>query len=272
MKTPINKRIWGIFAVVAVSAIVALSLSWRARNLQESQLQGLREGPIVEGIYGLGTVVARKQFHYKVGVTKTVMRLLVDEGAAVERGQRILELSDGPPVVAPFAGTVTSLPSRAGETVSANSTVAVVEDLTDRYVQASLEQQGALRVKRGMSVKVSFESLRDQVFTGTVESIYPQDGQFTVRIEVSNLPKEILPGMTADCSILVAQKDKALLVPALAVQSGQVLRWRNGKKEKVSVGLGIQDGQWAEVTSGDLQSGDQVLVGSSLRKTGTSNN
>jgi len=50
---------------------------------------------------------------------------------------------------------------------------------------------------------------------------------------VDQLPPEILPGMTTDVAIEVAQKEKALLVPVRAINSGHVLVQKIIAKKKL---------------------------------------
>ena len=57
-----------------------------------------------------------------------------------------------------------------------------------------------------------------------------------------------------------AQKEKALLVPVRAINSGHVLVQKNHRKEKVKVDIGISDDEWAEVTGSSLQKDDEVLI------------
>lgn len=254
-----QNRLW----VIAIGLVVFIGLTGLLIFRQSSggtQKINPKKGPIVEAIYAIGTVTPRHQFHFKVGQVKTIQNLLVQEGQPVKKGQLLTTLADGIQVHAPFEGTVTSLPFNPGENVFQDVPIVVVEDLKDLYILATLEQQGALRVKKGLSVSLNFESFRDKVFSGIVSSIYPQKGQFMVRIEVKDLSPEILPGMTADLSIEIAKKDEALLIPILAINAGKVLIERNGKKQKVDVKIGSTDNEWAEILGDNLHLDDTILM------------
>jgi macrolide-specific efflux system membrane fusion protein len=241
--------------------VIAGTLFVLYRKNSQARVVIAKQGSIVEAIYGIGTVESRREFNFKVGLTKTVQRLFVSEGQAVAQGQILVELSDGVLVRSPFAGTVVSLPFNVGENVFPDVPVVSVQDLKDYFISATLEQQGALRVQKGMPLTLSFESIRDQKFSGKVVSLYPQKGQFVVKIEpTQTLPSTILPGMTADVAIEIAQRDQVLLVPFLAVSQGQLVRKRNGDTKKVSVRIGSTDQEWAEVLDGDVQAGDEILM------------
>ena len=248
-----------IFVVTLI--ILALGVGYffyvQKRNTQTQFVVPVR-GPIVEAVYGIGTVTAEKHFELKIGIAMKIRKLFVKEGDTVKSGKPLVLLDSL--FLAPINGTVTSLPFKVSETVFPQTNVLQITDLKDRYILVSLEQQGALRIKPGQLAKLSFESLRKIALTGVVRRIYPNDGQFYVRIDIESLPKEILPGMTADVAIEVAKRDDALLVPASAIAAGKLAIIRNGKKQKVAIDIGSVDGEMAEIISGDVQLTDHISV------------
>lgn len=253
------KKIWGgiLAAVVVVAVGIFVFIS---KQQKSSKLVQIKKGTIVEAIYGLGTVVPRQKFSFKVGVPKTVTRLYVNEGDEVKQGQALLSFDDGIQVRSPFLGTVTSLPYKAGENAFTDQAVVTVQNLKDLYLEAKLDQLGALRVKKNMKARISFENLRQKTFVGQIDSLYPANGQFVARIVVENLSPEILPGMTADVAIEVAEKENVLLIPVRAIHSGQVVVLRGAKPEKIAVAVGVMDNEWAELTSDNLSEGDQIVL------------
>lgn len=253
------KKILTIGAPVAL-VIIILFIVVMKKRMNDSSLVSPKRGAIAEAIYGIGTVTPRHKFSFKVGQVKTIQKLYVQEGDDVKKGQLLVELADGIHINSPFNGTVTSLPFNTGENVFQDAPIVTVEDMTDLYVSANLEQQGVLGVKKGLKVKLNFESIRDQNFEGIVDSVYAQKGQFIVRIEVKGLPKQILPGMTADASIEVSQKENALLIPILAVSNGKVLVERDGQKQRVDVKIGSIDTEWAEVLDNSILETDKVIM------------
>ena len=160
----------------------------------------------------------------------------------------------------PIEGTVTSVAYKVGELVTPQVSIVTVTNLEHLYLEVSLEQQSILRVKKGQSVSVSFESLRNEKCEGQVASVYPRDSQFIVRIELKTWPSGVLPGMTADVAILVGQKTGVLLVPIRAILAGQVTRIRDGKKERIPIKLGVIDGEWGEVASENILETDELLA------------
>ncbi len=254
---------------ILLSAILAIAVAglafWlviRSRSLDFGPLtEPLRRGKVVESVYGIGTVTARNVFNLKLGVTSTIGALHVLEGDRVKKGQKLVTLEGTGIPVAPFDGMVTSLPVKTGETVFAQTPILTLVDLEDRYAVVSLEQRGAIRVRRGHQARLSFDSMREQIFDGEVESVYSSQGSFLVRIRVEKLPAQILPGMTADVAILIGSKSDVLLVPTAAIDAGKVyVHKKVGGPKAVDIRTGIVDGEMAELVSGEVTEGDRLAI------------
>ena len=77
-------------------------------------------GRVVESVYGIGTVTARHTYDLKLGVSDTLQKLYVVEGATVKKGDALVSFMDNSLLRAPFDGVVTSLPYKEGETLFPN--------------------------------------------------------------------------------------------------------------------------------------------------------
>lgn len=247
--------------LILVLVLIAVGLAGffafgRSRNTYATA----KRGEIVEAIYGLGKVKARKQVEIKIGVLSTVLEVYVKEGDVVQKGTPLIRFADASPFRSPMGGTVTLVAADPGETVSPQTPVIRVEDLTDRYIEVALEQQGALRVRKGLPAEVVFESLRNEKLTGEVTALFSKNEEFLAHIEVPGLKSNILPGMTADVAIVAGRKKDALLVPLGALANGQITVKRGHSREKIPVKIGGIDGQWAEVTEGDVRADDQIVI------------
>lgn len=248
------------FLLVPIGMVAALFLVALQYNESKTREVAPRRGTVFEAVYGLGTVMASRTFVLRTGVTTEVRRFFVKAGDSVKKGDPLVVLGEQGAVKAPFDGVVTQVTYKEGEIVFAQVPILKIEDFSDRYVQVSLEQQGALRVRKGLKARLIFESLRGKRFDGTIRSVFPSDGQFLSDIQVEGLPSEILPGMIADVAIEVAQKDGVQMIPLSSVSEGRVIVKRSdGKKEKISVEIGVVDGAWAELISPSLGPQDRVL-------------
>lgn len=220
----------------------------------------LKHGPVIEAIYGLGKVKPEKFYEIKIAIIKEVEKLYIREGSFVNKGEKLVAMVNGPVFTAPFSGTVTAINFSEAQQVFPQQTILRMEDIKNKYIEVSLEQQGALRVKSGMSVKVVFESLRAEVLTGKVVSIFPQNDEFLAHISVAGLGDNILPGMTADVAIEIGRKQDAVLIPLSSISNGRVRIKRDNKKIVIPVKVGNVDGNWAEVVDSELLDTDLIII------------
>jgi macrolide-specific efflux system membrane fusion protein len=251
------KRTWLIVGILSLAG--ALGAAYGFGWLGRSELGRPKVGKVVESIYGLGTVTADQIYRAKTGVSVQIRDLSVTEGDQVKANDLIARLEESV-IRAPFSGTITEVSFKAGEIVPPQTPIFTLTNLARLYLEVNLEQQSILRVKPSLPAQVSFESLRSENVTGKVKAVYPRGAQFIVRIELDRWPEGVLPGMTADVAIKVGEKDSALLIPLNAISGGKVTRVRGGRHEKVDVKLGVVDNLWAELVSGDITSGDELVL------------
>lgn len=246
-----------LILIVITSIFVGRRLNKSSDELLTAPIQ---RGKIIEGVYGIGTVMTNRSFDLKTGVNSTISEIKVKAGDEVKKSQKLINL-DGMIFGSPFDGVVTFCPFKVGENVLAGTTLISVMDFSDRYLVVSLEQEGALRVKKGQKAKLNFDSIRHLTFEGIVESVYSQGSNFLARIGISGLPRQILPGMTADVAIAISEHQNVLLVPIAALESGSVyVKKAFNRSEKIPVKTGITDGTMAEILSGDIKEGDRFQI------------
>ena len=243
----------------AAGLLLAVTGAYLGLRNSQTEYVNPRYGPIVEAIYGLGKVKTDRVYEVKLAVVKTIKKNFVKEGSLVKKGDPLVRFDDGLEFTAPFSGTVTLVAFHENQYVFPQQPVIRVEDLNTKYIEVSLEQQGALRVRPGLPVRVVFESIRGEVLNGKVSAIFSRNEEFLAHIDVP-LAENILPGMTADVAIEVNHKDKALLVPLSAITDGRIKVRRDGKRKVVKLNIGSVDGSWAEVIDGDVSLTDEILV------------
>ena len=252
-----HKKIALLAGVVLVMAIgIILRLRYTARFEPVSP----KRGSITEAIYGIGTVKSNEVYEQKLGVLGSVDKLYVKEGDVVKKGSLLLRTEEYVTFRAPFTGTVTQLFFNEKELVMPGSTILKMVNINDNYVQVSLDQESALRVKAGQNAQLSFESIRGKSITGKVKKIYPSKGSFLITIDVENMPAEILPDMTADVAIEVAKRENVLMIPLSGINRGIARVKRKGKTKKLKVSIGAINNQWAEVLDGSILEDDIIMV------------
>lgn len=252
-----NKR--NLFLGIGVLLLLVIILSYLFFFRKQNTVK-LQVGPIVEAIYALGSVKSDDIYNLKLGITSGLTKLYVTEGDLVEKGQKLIatESSD---FTSPIKGTVTRIYLDKGETIMPGISVLTVMDLNKTFIQVSLDQSSALRIRKNQKAELSFENLRGTKILGKVQKVYPSDGQFIVRLETDSLPEGILPGMTADVAIEVAKRDNVMLIPANAIHRGHIRVSRKGKVEVLNVKIGAVNGELAEILEGQILKDDEILLG-----------
>lgn len=248
---------------IGVSALIlVLSFSGTYFFLRSNKYSWVhpKRGPLVEAVYGLGKVRPERKYEVKLAIMTNVNRLYVKEGDEVEKNAPLIQFNNTAIFRAPFAGLVTQVTYNEAETALPQTVALRLEEIADMYIEVSLEQEGALRVKKGLEAYVIFESLRGERFSGEVSALYPKDDEFLAHIKVDGLPKNVLPGMTADTSIVISKQENVLMVPISAVMNGQLTLKKDSRKVKIPVKLGGVNGQWAEIIEGDITIDDEVLI------------
>ena len=176
-------------------------------------------------------------------------------------------------IVAPEPGTITQVDVKVGEQATAMKEVIMLQNVSDLHAEADVSEANIATVQIGQPIDYTFDALGpDQHFAGKVLTINPASTviagvvDYLVKGSFENVPN-IKPGMTANMTILVAQKKQVLAVPSTAVinkNSKNYVRVIDDAKSKtyheVAVQIGLQaDGGLVEVPSG-LNDGQQIIT------------
>jgi HlyD family secretion protein len=129
---------------------------------------------------------------------------------------------------APVDGTVILKNVDAGQTVAASLQAPVLftiaRDLRDMQVEAAIDEADVGRLRVGQQVSFTVDAFPRRSFSGAITVIRksPQTIQnvvsYIVVISASNPDLSLLPGMTANVRITVAQRDRVLRVPNAALR------------------------------------------------------
>jgi HlyD family secretion protein len=194
-------------------------------------------------------------------------------------------------IVSPVDGTVVSRNVDVGQTVAASfqtpTLFTIAQDLTKMQIDTSVDEADIGKVKVGQDVEFTVDAYADNTFKGkvgqvriapiTVQNVVTYD----VVITVDNPDVKLKPGMTANVSIIVAEKKDILRVPNAALrlkpsgmtktkqpQKGSAV-WilENERLKRLPVTVGIGDGNFTEITKGELKEGQDVITEETVAKT-----
>jgi HlyD family secretion protein len=131
-------------------------------------------------------------------------------------------------ITSPVDGTVISRQVDEGQTVVASMTTPVLftiaQDISAMHINAAVSEADIGQVHVGQAADFSVDAFPDEVFSGVVAQVRraPTTTSNVVTyetiIEVANPEQKLFPGMTANVSILVAERPNALKVPNAALR------------------------------------------------------
>lgn len=217
-------------------------------------------GEIIEAVYGLGIIKSENNYNARAAILSSVKEFYVTEGQDVKRGEKLFLTDQGSIITAPFSGRITERLVPINENLFPQSIILKLVDLKNIYLEVSLEQQGAMKLSKGMKAEISFEFFRNQKISGTISTIYPKNDQFIAKVLLENWPKGVLPGMSADVAFEVERKSNVILIPVKAISNGNIVIKRNNKKQKISVQVGLIDQEKAEIISPELKPEDEIIL------------
>lgn len=175
-------------------------------------------------------------------------------------------------VRAPFAGTIYRTQAKKGEVVRLGDPLLWLADLEHLRVRANVDQVDLGRVRPGQPMRVTANAFPGRAWTGAVSEVVPNVVVKESRSVSESLARldpptdGLVPGMTVDVEIVVAEDPDALQVPAEAVQTqGRevfVFRVDGRRLRKIPVRTGLTSVSAVAIADG-LDEGALVVVGPS---------
>ena len=213
---------------------------------------------------------------------------VADKAAVLKAAQINLDYTN---IVSPVDGTVVSRNVTAGQTVAASfqtpTLFLIATDLTKMQVDTNVSESDIAGAVEGATASFTVDAFPKRAFEGRVTQVRqaPISVQnvitYDVVITVANPGFLLKPGMTATAKIDTARALNVLRVPSQALRftpagaaklelsgsakSGQRAVWveRSGKLMPIAVNVGLDDDTFAEIKSGNLKLGDQVVTSAS---------
>lgn len=230
-----------------------------------------------------------------------------DDSDAVEQAQRAAtsaqnavdsaqRAEDGTTLKAGMSGTVTALNGTVGglSNSSGNSSsnsssnnsggtgssaFIVLSDMAKLQVAASVPESDATRLKLQQAARVTWNALANTTVDGTVTSISPTSTtsggvtSYPVVVSLNSVPSGAKLGQSVSLTVVVAEVDDVLYVPAAAVKTLGTRRTvtvvtSTGAEEVRPVEVGIEGDSYTEIKSG-LEFGEKVVIATVTSGTNT---
>lgn len=190
-------------------------------------------------------------------------------------------------IIAPVDGTIISREIDVGQPVAASfqapELFTIAQDLTKMQIEVNVSEADIGKVQDGQDVTYTLDGYPDSVFKGKVTQVRISPTTvsnvvtYTVIVDVKNDDLKLIPGMTANVSIITDKSENVMCAPSIALkfnpntdgtryktQGIWILEKRRPKR--INIETGASDDTNTEIISKELNEGDRIIVDSSLSK------
>ena len=246
------------------------------RNATSVRVTPVVLGSIENSININGDVLASFQVSLYPAVAGKVTETRYQAGDRISQGavaamidpSRAGEVYSQSPVVSTISGTVLSVPVHQGDTVTANTAVMVVGDLSRLVVETYVPERFANSARRDLSAQVFLEALPGEIFQAVVEEVSPvldpSSRTLKIRLRFSGpADNRIKAGMFATISLVTNTRNDVPVIPrsTLINTYGSWIVFTADERniaQRREVTLGLESETMVEVTGG-LSVGDRVV-------------
>ncbi|MFZ3157111.1 MAG: efflux RND transporter periplasmic adaptor subunit [Smithella sp.] len=204
-------------------------------------------------------------------------------------------------ILSPVDGTVISRSVDIGQTVAASfqtpTLFSIAQDLTKMQINTSVDEADIGKVQTGQKVSFTVDAYPDTLFAGKVSEVRNSPTTvsnvvtYDVIIKVDNPQLKLKPGMTANVSITIETRKDVLRISNAALRfkpaevkgkseinkdkqemkGTKVWILEKGKPKPVKVTIGLSDGNYTEISAGELKAGQEIITDSLNNKKTSSN-
>jgi RND family efflux transporter, MFP subunit len=202
-------------------------------------------------------------FQRKMVSAEQLEQAKTDADAANEVTQRALAQLKSLTLVSPVDGDVIQRDGEIGDYLPVNQIVFYLRKAgTSLRLSASVDEEDIPRVKTGQRVLITADAFPDETFEGIIREITPKGDPITRSYRVRIALPENAPffiGMTAECNILIAQRDHALLIPNTSIVNHGIWLIKHDETFYQPVTTGEKNADKTEILSG-ISDQDVVIL------------
>ena len=179
---------------------------------------------------------------------------------------------------APFAGTITNLEARVGETIGVTDNIMRLAVGNELQVEARIPESDIVMLRPGMRATMTFDAFRqDEVFGATITAIdsgatiIDDVVSYVITMKLDRNDDRLRDGMTANVDIESAKSEDVLMVSYRALERDGERYFANilgtdGQTERREVKIGLEgDEGEVEIREG-LREGEKVTIGTKQKK------
>jgi len=246
-----------------------------SRNATAIRVTPVSTSTIEKSIIINGEILARNQVTIYPTVGGKLVETRLGIGDRVTSGQVVAmvdpsrpgEVYSRSPVVSTVSGTILQAPFNIGDTLTTQSAVFVVGDLSSLLVETFVPERFVASVRQGMRAQLTFEAISGETFTAEVTEINPvldpASRTLRIRLRFVNPDSRIKAGMFATISLVTNRKVNVPVVQRTSVINtyGSWIVFtvdENNIARRREVTLGIENEEFFEIVSG-LKTGENVV-------------
>jgi multidrug efflux pump subunit AcrA (membrane-fusion protein) len=232
-------------------------------------------GTIEKSVIINGEILARNQVTIFPTVGGRLDEKRLGIGDRVSRGDVVAmidpsrpgEVYSRSPVVSTVSGTVLQAPFNIGDTLTSQSAVFVVGDLSSLLVETHIPERFVAVVANGLRASLQMEAIPNETFTAEVFEINPvldpSSRTLRIRLRFINPDPRIKAGMFATISLITNRKTGIPVIPRMSIINtyGSWIVFVADEKNIVhrrEIKLGLDNEEFVEVLDG-INMGDLVV-------------
>lgn len=176
---------------------------------------------------------------------------------------------------APFEGKIGLINISAGAYVQANTDLVKLVDLTPIKIDFKVPEKNIHDIGAGQIAEIRLDGFKDQIFRFNVDAVDSkvdeQSHSIALRASYANDGELLRPGLFANVSLIVGEKNDAITVPESAVfRQGEIeFVWiiHKGRATRKQVITGTRESGRIEVLPGYLPPGIMIITAGQIRLT-----
>jgi multidrug efflux pump subunit AcrA (membrane-fusion protein) len=252
-----------------------------SRNATTVRVTPVVKNTIENSVVINGDVLAVNQVSIFPTVAGKITRTNFQVGDSINQGTVVAmvdpsrpgQIYSDNPVISTIGGTILQVPVQRGDTVSAQTAVYVVGDLSSLMIETFVPERFSNAARRGLPAQVFLEALSEETFQAVVEEVSPvlDPASRTLRIrlrftggQAGRIDPRIKAGMFATVSLVTNTRRDVAVIPQGSVINtyGSWIVFTVDEQNVASrreISLGLANESLIEVVRG-LEIGDMVVI------------
>ena len=200
-----------------------------SRNATTVRVTPVSPGTIEKSVIINGDVLARNQVTIYPTIGGKLSEGFFSIGERVNRGDVVAmvdpsrpgEVYSRSPVISPVSGTILQSPYSPGDTLTTQSAIYVVGDLSSLLVETSVPERFVAVIRQGLRATLWFEAIPGETFNAEIIEISPvldpASRTMRVRMRFLNPDSRIKAGMFATISLVTNRRVNVPVIPRNSV-------------------------------------------------------